>query len=80
LPWRQKLGVYGEVRAILPYRPLPFLAGIGGQVSPKQAVRLIRKLLMRGNFPITLEKLGRRKINSPSRHQQLDDKEVTVVT
>jgi len=44
------------VRAILPYRPLPFLAGIGGQVSPKQAVRLIRKLLLRVNFPINTGK------------------------
>jgi hypothetical protein len=52
----------------LPYRPLPFLAGIGAQIRPKEALRTIRKLLMRRNFRITLEKLGRQKINSPSRH------------
>src|SRR5215813_2798150 len=55
--------------AFLPYRPLPFLAGIGAQIRPKWTLRLTRKLLIRANFPITLEKLGRQEINSPSRHQ-----------
>lgn len=53
----------------LPYRPLPFLGGINAQNRPEQGDRLITKLLKRGNFPITLEKLSRQKINSPSRHQ-----------
>jgi hypothetical protein len=34
--------------------------------------RLTRKSLMRANFRIALEKLGRQKINSPSRHQSRD--------
>ena len=55
---------------ILPYRPLPFLAGIDAQIGPKQVLAATRKLLMRANFPITLGKLGRLKINSPSRHQR----------
>jgi hypothetical protein len=37
-------------------------------MRPKQAIRLILKLLMRVNFPLTLEKTDRQKINSPSRH------------
>ena len=54
--------------AILPYRPLPFLAGIGAQIGPKQVLPATPKLLMRPNFAITPEKSGRQKINSPSRH------------
>jgi len=57
--------------AFLPYRPLPFLAVIGAQIAPKEGLPATRKLLMGANFPITLEKLGRRKINSPSRHHNL---------
>jgi hypothetical protein len=45
-------------------------AGIGAEMGPKQGVRTIRKLLIRPNFRITLEKLGRQKINSPSRHHK----------
>ena len=55
--------------AILPYRSLPFLAAIGAQMSPNKALRLTRKLLMKANLPITLEKPGHQKINSPSRHR-----------
>ena len=44
---------------------LPFLAGIGAQIRPKQVLPATRKLLMRAIFPITLKKLGRQKINSP---------------
>src|SRR5215469_10638644 len=53
---------------ILPYRPLPFLAGISAQMRAKQVLLATRKLLMGANFPMTLEKFDRRKINSPSRH------------
>jgi hypothetical protein len=61
---RRRLGYV----AFLPYRPLPFLDGIDAQIRSKCALRLMRKLLITANFPITLEKLGRQKINSPSRH------------
>lgn len=55
--------------AFLPYRPLPFLTGNDAQIRPKQALRPTPKLLITANFAITLEKSGRQKINSPSRHQ-----------
>ena len=45
-----------------------FLVEIDSQMRRNRAVRLTRKLLTKGNFPITLEKLGCSRINSPSRH------------
>jgi len=74
--WKLRLLGRGEEsgNATLPYRPLPFLAGIGAQIRPKQVIPATRNLLMGSNFPVTLEKLGPRKINSPSRHQQESQK------
>ena len=63
-----KCGERTRGKAILPYRPLPFLVVIGAQSVPKQPIHPTRKPLMKLIFPITLGKLGRQKINSPSRH------------
>ena len=49
----------------LPYRPLPFSLGIGGQIGRRRGALAIPKLLRKLNFSISTGKIGSPKNKLP---------------
>jgi hypothetical protein len=55
----------GAECAFLPYRPLPFVAGIGAQVSAKRGLSLNAEVIDRSKSPHNTGKIGPLKNTLP---------------